>query len=93
MMALEAHRHAVEQSFLAVRELALGLGRLQVRLEGACDGILSLESKELPETLREEFLALIGDLTLIDELGTLSDAEAVALAGRLLTFHERLLLS
>lgn len=89
----EESRHAVEQSFTAVRELALGLGVLAERLEGACDAVLSLESHEIPEPLRDEFKALIGDITVIDELSALTDTAAVALAQRVLVFHERMILS
>lgn len=91
-MVSEASRHVTMQSFAAVRELALGTGSLQERLEGACDALLTLESRETPDTLREEFQALLADIMRIDDLATLSDEAAVAIAARMLAFHERLLL-
>jgi hypothetical protein len=91
-MAEDAVPRALTQSFAAVRELALGLGGLQTRLEGACDALLSLESREVPEPLREEFRDLIGAIMDIDELDALADEPATVLAVRLLAFHERLIL-
>jgi predicted ATPase len=92
-MAPEASNRVLAQTFAAVRELALGLGGLQERLEGACDAMLSLESKEIPEPLREEFLALIGAVMDIEELTALTDTAAVTLAQRILAFHERVIRS
>jgi len=47
----DAWERVIAQSQQAVRELALGLGVLQERLEGACDALLSLEA-----SLRERLL-------------------------------------
>ena len=92
-MVSEQARHVVEQSFAAVRELALGPGTLAGRLEGACDALLSVESVEVPEPLREEFKGLITDIAKVEEFSVLPDSDAMALALRFLLFHERVLLS
>jgi len=91
-MVSEASRHVILQSFAAVRELALGAGDLRERLEGACAALLTLESRETPDALRDEFHALLADIMRIDDLSTLSDEAALAIAARILAFHERLLL-
>jgi hypothetical protein len=88
-LADDAWERVIAQSQQAVRELALGLGGLQDRLEGACDALLSLASRELPETVREEFLALIATIMDIEDLERLSDAAAVTLAEHLLAFDAR----
>jgi hypothetical protein len=88
----ETWQHAARQSFAAVCALALDPGPLQERLEGACDALLGLESREIPAPLREEFGTLIAALTAIDDLPTLSDDAAATLARRMLAFHERVLL-
>jgi hypothetical protein len=85
----DAWERVITQSQQAVRELALGLGVLQDRLEGACDALLSLESRELPEAVRQEFLALIATIMDIADLERLSDAAAVTLAEHLLAFDGR----
>lgn len=85
----DAWERVIAQSQQAVRELALGLGVLQARLEGACDALLSLESRELPEAVRQEFLGLIATIMDIEDLERLSDAAAVTLAEHLLAFDER----
>jgi hypothetical protein len=92
-MVGDESRHSVEQSFAAVRELALGSGMLSERLEGACDALLTLESAQLPELIREEFKALIADIMAIDEFTDLAETATGALALRILVFHERVILS
>src|SRR5207244_1259393 len=92
-MAEPQSRRAVEQSFAAVRELVLGLGALHERLDGACDALLVLESPDLPPALRDEFKALVAAIDDIDEMATLSDDDAAALAMRILLLHERLIVS
>jgi hypothetical protein len=88
----ETREHVLRRSFDAVRELALGPGVIQERLEGACDAILSLESKEVPESLRDEFMALITVIMGIEDLSSLNEEAAVALAQGILAFHESIVL-
>ncbi len=92
VMTSEATPHVLTQSFAAVRELAVGLGRLQARLEGACDALLSVESREVPAPLQEEFRGLLSAMMEVEDLDQLADEPATVLAVRILTFHERLIL-
>lgn len=92
-MASESGRHAVEQSFVAVRALAVGGGGVAARLEEASDALLSLESREMPPALQAEFAALLTALMAIEDFGTLAESDAAPLALRILLFHEKMLLS
>jgi hypothetical protein len=85
-------QHVARHSFAAVCALALEPGSLQERLDGACDALLGLESREVPEPMREEFGALIVAIMAVDEPESLTDDDALALARRILAFHERTLL-
>jgi hypothetical protein len=89
----ESARHALEQSFVAVRALVVGNGAVALRLEEAADALLSLESREMPPTLQTEFADLITALMATDEVSALADADAAQLALRILLFHEKMLLS
>jgi hypothetical protein len=93
MVSNDKPSRVMAQSFAAVRELALGMGPLHERLESACDALLSLESHEVDETLREEFVSLVSAVFAVEEVGQLADEDAVALAVRVLSFHERVILT
>jgi hypothetical protein len=92
-MTQDADRHAVEQTFVAMRALAVGTGGLVARLEEASDALLSLESKELPAALQDEFTALLGTLLATEDISQIAETDAAALALRMLLFHEKVLLS
>ncbi len=92
LRASESWQHVARQSFTAVCALALESGSLQERLEGACDALLSLESRQAPEPLREELGELIAAIMAVESPAALQEAEAATLARRILAFHERVLL-
>jgi hypothetical protein len=92
-MTQDADRHAVERTFVAVRALTVGSGSLVARLEEASDALLSVESKELPATLQEEFTGLLGALLATEDISQVAEGDAAALALRILLFHEKVLLS
>ncbi len=73
---------------LALRALLFGLGPLHERLEEACDALLLIQSRELPETLRSEFVLLLQRIPESAPLSTLSDEDTVALAEAIVVFHE-----
>jgi hypothetical protein len=50
-MTSETTPRVLAQSVAAVHALAVGLGRVQARLEGACDALLCLESRVAPAPL------------------------------------------
>ena len=92
-MTPDADRHAMEQTFAAVRALAVGSGSLVARLEEASDALLSMESKELPAGLQDEFTGLLSTLLATEDISRMSETAAAALALRMLLFHEKVLLS
>ena len=92
-MASDPARHAVEQTFVAVRALVVGGGAVALRLEEAADALLSLESRQMPPALQAEFTDLLTALMAIEEFSALAESEAAPLALRILLFHEKMLLS
>jgi hypothetical protein len=92
-MTAELSRHALEQTFAAVRALAVSNDTLVARLEEAADALLSLEAKEMPADLVEDFAGLLNSLLTTEEFSALPEPEAAGLALRILLFHEKLLVS
>lgn len=83
------NEHVVSRTVLAVRELALGVGPLQERLEDACDEILTLQSTEVDERFRDDFVALITLIMQTNQFAALNETAAQEIARRILDFHLR----
>ncbi len=73
---------------LALRALLFGAGTIQERVEEACDAILLLQSRELPEAMRDEFVLLLQRITAVSAPSALSAEEAVSLAEAIVVFHD-----
>lgn len=78
MVSNEQPTRVMVQSFTAVRELAVRLGTLHERLESACDARLSLESHELDERLREEFVSVMSTIFVVEEMDQVAGDDVVA---------------